>query len=335
MKKQITLIAFAIFFIISCGDNDFDLDVSDIELELNIKRFDKDLFKFNIDSAAYYISKFQNEYGEFYEIYNYKIIAIGSPAGRRYSDSLYYFLKYCKDENIKKEVSEKNPDINLLSEKLTNAFKHYKYYFPEKKIPNIYTYISGFNQSVITSDSLIGISLDKYLGTENQLYNRLPFYNYQKRRMVPEMIPVDIVEAWTRAEFPYESDSDNMLDNMLYEGKIHYFINCMLPNLHDTIKWRYTTKQLNWANANEVNIWNYLTGAKLLFTTNLPEIKKYTGEGPFTVPFSKKSAPRAAVFTGYKIIKSYMDNHSKISLEMLMNEHDARKILSKAKYNPE
>ena len=244
-------------------------------------------------------------------------------------------MKYCNDAKIKETVSEKFSNISLLKEQLTSLFKHYKYYFPEKNIPNIYTCISGFNQSVVTSDSIIGISLDKYLGYNNKCYSNLPFYNYQKRRMTAEMIPVDVVEAWTKSEFIYQSDSDNMLDNMLYDGKIRYIIDCMLPELPDTIKWRYTEKQLHWANQNESNIWNYLTGKKLLFSTKPSEITKYVGEGPFTVPLSKKSAPKAAVFVAYKIVKLYMKNNPEVSLKMLMNENDARIILAKSKYNPD
>ena len=264
-----------------------------------------------------------------------QIIAIGEPNNRQYIDSLYYFLKYCEDEKIKETVFKKFSDITLLSEQLNNTFKHYKYYFPNKPIPDIYTCISGFNQSVFTTDSLIGISLDKYLGYDSEFYERLSFYDYHKRRMYPAMIPVDVTESWAKAEYIYNGESDDMLDNMLYKGKIQYFINCMLPSVHDTIRWRYTEKQLNWANANESNIWSYLTQEKLLFSTKPSEIIKFTGEGPFTVPFFKKSAPKAAVFVGYKIVKSYMDNNTDISLEMLMNENDSRKILSKAKYNPE
>ena len=334
MKRLIFFFSI-ILFLISCSSNDFDIDVSGIKTDLKIIRFEQELSKFNRDSAGFYISKFENEYPSFFKLYNLQIIAIGESNTRRYADSLYYFLKYCKDEKIEKAVSDKFLDITLLSEQLDDAFKHYKYYFPTKPIPDIYTCISGFNQSVFTTDSLIGISLDKYLGYDSEFYERLSFYDYHKRRMYPEMIPVDVTEAWAKAEFVYKGESDDMLDNMLYGGKIQYFINCMLPNIPDTVKWRYTKKQLDWANANENNIWNYMTQEKLLFSTKPSEIVKYTGEGPFTVPFSKKSAPRAAVFVAYKIVKSYMDNNTDISLKTLMEENDSRKILSKAKYNPE
>jgi hypothetical protein len=56
---------------------------------------------------------------------------------------------------------------------LIKAFKYYQYHFPYKELPVIYTMISGFNQSVVTAENIIGVSLDKYLGRDYNYYHQL------------------------------------------------------------------------------------------------------------------------------------------------------------------
>ena len=61
---------------------------------------------------------------------------------------------------------------------------------------------------------------------------------------------------------------------------------------------------------------------------------KYTADGPFTSALSKESAPRIGYWTGWQIIKQYMDHNPEVTVEQLMKETDAQKILTKAKYKP-
>ena len=50
---------------------------------------------------------------------------------------------------------------------------------PGIDIPEIYTQIGAFNQSIIVNRNAIGISLDKYLGSEYPLYKK--FYTAAQR----------------------------------------------------------------------------------------------------------------------------------------------------------
>jgi hypothetical protein len=63
-------------------------------------------------------------------------------------------------------------------------------------------------------------------------------------------------------------------------------------------------------------------------------IAEFTNDGPFTGSISKECPPRIAMWIGWQIVKSYMDHNEQVSLEELMNEKDAQKILSKSKYKP-
>jgi hypothetical protein len=339
MKKSFILpFACLILLIGSCkNDNRFKIDVSDIDVDIKTKHFEKDIFKYNIDSNEYYLNLYKKNYGTFFEMFNYQIVEMGSPDDKNYGYNLTEYLKFWNSEKIPQILSKEFPDFD--KEQLPGiieGFKHYKYYFPNNYIPEIYTYFSSFGYSVVTLDSVIGLGIDKYLGKKyNDLYSKAGWSDYQKKRMIKEMIPVDIMESVARSDYPYPEDvPDNLLHRMIYEGKIQYYLDCMLPETPDTLKWKYTNKQLAWANQYEQKIWNYIAEKQLLYTNDKLEIGKLTNEGPYTTVFREPSAPRAGVFVGYKIVLSYMQNNTKVNLKQLMEEKDTGKLLAGAKYNP-
>ena len=73
---------------------------------------------------------------------------------------------------------------------LNKGFWKLKKEVPDTKVPFIYSQVSAFNESIILVDSLLGISLDKYMGEDYPLYKRF-YYDYQCRSMRPERIVPD------------------------------------------------------------------------------------------------------------------------------------------------
>lgn len=329
---------FSLIFVLtlfSCKENKYEVDVEHIEADISIKRLDKDLFRFSKKNAAEDIADFEKKYGDFFAVYNKKILKIGGSNTADYALRLLDFINYCSKEHIQDSVWAKYPELTKLEADLSQAFKHYKYYFPENKMPEIISFISAFNESVVTVGKYTGIALDKYLGKNSVFYERLMTEKYLRRRMIPEAIVPDVMRARAKADFPYESSSDDMLDNMIYEGKLQYYLNCMLPQTPDTIKWRYTQKQLAWAYRHEKKVWNYMVDNKKLFIHDRIQIRQYVGDAPFTTPFTDVSAPRIGSFIGFRIIEAYMEQKPEVSLLQLMQEKDSKYILSESKYNPE
>ncbi len=334
---RISTLIFALLFVFACNnDNKFKIDTSDIQVDIKTKRFEKDLFQFKLDSADFYIDLYRNKYGDFFKFYNYQILKTGSSENINYPENLDMFIRYWEVEQIPHILDSAFADFDTEQlPEIKKAFQHYRYYFPEDTIPELYTFFSSFDYSVVTLDGIIGLGLDKYLGEKfHYLYDKVGWSSYQKRRMVKEMIPADIMHALAVADYPYEEENDNMLKRIIYEGKIQYFLNCMLPETPDTLKWRYTKKQLAWAKKYEKNIWSYIAQKKLLFSSDNNEIRKMTGDAPYTSAFTDASAPRAGTYVGYKIVEKYMENNKSLHLKDLMLEKDARKILQEAKYNP-
>ncbi len=331
MKRlNIVIIFISILILSSCTENHFKVDVSDVKADVKIERFDKELQNFNLNNADSLIKVFEKKYGFFFEIFNRYILQVPLTQTTIYADNLYNFIKYNKNEKIF-EITDKIFDKSQ-SKGINELFKHYKYYFPKDTLPTVVIFVSGFNQSVITTDKHIAIALDKYLGSDSKFYKGVD--NYIRKRMDKSYILVDVAAAIAEAKYPAKNQAPNMFEKLMYEGKKQYFINSMLPDVPDTLKFIYSQRQLNWANKNEKNIWNHLQENSLLFSNDRFKIKQYTDIAPFTIPLSDISAPRAANFVGYKIVLEYMKNNPDVSLKQLMENNNYQAILADAQYQP-
>lgn len=334
MKKFLYLISLSVVILSGCERNNFNVDVADIDVNLQINRFDIELFNLSGDSIFYAIPMMQTKYNDFFIDYNVKLIGVGLPDQREYFDNLSEFFFYCDQMDLYNEVLKVFPkNDDFIKNELTKAFKYYKYYFPNDTIPTINTCISGFNLSTFTGTDYVGISLDKYLGKSYQPYSGM-FEGYLKRRMTKKMIPVDVMKVICTGKYPFNDSVNTVLTNMIYQGRIQYFLDAMLPNTDDTLKWGYKYSQLKWAQEYEENIWEYMVAEEVLFSNKNMDIKTYTDEAPFTTPFMTNSAPRAGNFIGYKIVQDFMKNNEEYTLEQLLKITDYMFIYNNSYYQP-
>lgn len=329
------LFAICLLFFSSCNTNPLAVDVSNVEIpELTINRLEQDIFKMDTSNMTASTKLLESKYGHFYISF---ITGIINDGGLR--DSSYHFRmkQFISDKDMREayeNCQNTYPTTDTLKEQITEIFKHFKYYFPNKNLPKVITMMSGFNYSTVMLDSTIGIGLEMYLGSTNKFYQMLTMPRYKSMFMNKENIPSDVVRAWMTNEFPYHMTQNDFLSEIVYYGKIMYLTDAMLPTTSDTLKMQYTQKQLEYCKQNEFNMWSYFAAQKLLYTTDQAEIMKFTSEGPFTTAFSKDSPPRVGYWIGWQIVRQYMKNNPDISLEQLMDETDAQKILAKAKYKP-
>ncbi len=333
------ILAVMVLFSVSCKkekDRVWNADTKNITLKLNVKRYELELFSVPIDTLYKELPRLEKEYGDFFKLYNTQIIGIGMPNERQFYTGLRNFIEYCNTLDLYDKVLEVFPkNDRFIENSLTEPFKRYKYFFPDKPIPDIYTCISGFQVSVFTAEGYVGISLDKYLGADYEIYPQM-FEKYLYRRMHKEMLPVDVMRAWLIAEFPYsDTKNRNLLTHMIYQGRIQYVLDALLPDTPDTLKWGYTYPQWGWMNMYEKNVWDYLVDKKLLFSQKRTDIKIFTDEAPFTTVFHSNSAPRSGTFIGYKIVKSFMNHHPEISLYDLMKMDDYMEIYNQSFYKPD
>ena len=315
-------------------DSEKNIDVSDINVSLNIKRFDQALFSIPVDSIPKAIPMLKKDFNGFFSLFCSQIIHIGD---ENYRDFSLLLQKYVSDFNMITAYEDSKrafPDVADIANDLTHGLKHYKYYFNNNRIPDIYIYMGGFNQSIVVGDHFMGIGLDKYLGKENSFYSRLGMASYQTYKCQKDFIVPDFFRAIAWSDFPYNDSIDNLASNMIYQGKVQYFIDKMLPEISDTLKFGYTSKQWDWCIKSEQSMWDYFIDKKELFTTVQLDIKRYIDDAPFTSTFPHESPGRTGVWIGWRIVCNYMKTHPEVSLEQLMKDNDYQKIMNESKYNP-
>jgi hypothetical protein len=321
----------------SCKRNQYKINVSDVKVKLSVQRLEKDLFTLNPEEIPSHMVSLGQKYGAFLQIFSY-VINTGDINDPSFSDFLVRFATDRQNNEVFDSTLKVFPDVSFIENGLQDAFSHYRFYFPDKPVPAVYTCISGFNNSIITGDSILGISLERYLGAHSTFYPQLNIYKYISDRMTPGNIVPDCMYGWAASEWDFASlkyPADNVLAEMIHYGKLKYFEKCMLPETNDEIIFGFTPPQLKFCRNNEEQMWQYLIEKDLLFNTEQFTIRKLTGEAPFTSFFSNESPGKAAVWIGFRIIESYMQKNRNVSLSDLMNNTDIQLILEKAKYNPQ
>lgn len=317
-----------------CRKQHYETDISGEENPLVIRRFEQDLFTIDIDSIAVKVPGMYEKYGEFFDLFNYRIIGIGGANQPTYPDYLKTFLTDYLNFQVYQETMGVFNDLTNLERVLEDGFRRYRVHFPEKPVPEVYSFVSRFNQSIVTSEKILGIGLDNYLGVENEYYQRLGKYSYQIMNMHPDKILSDCFLGWGMTEFEYNDSVDNVLSHMIYNGRMAYFTKWMLPSQPDSLIMGFTGDQMMFCRNNEETMWEYLVEQKILFESDLLTVQKFTGYGPFTADFTRESPARAAVWIGWRIIESYARRNPGMSLADIMKEDDYQKILTLSHYNP-
>ncbi len=312
-------------------------DVSSIPLKISIKRFDKDLFERKGKDLEKTNAFLNDKYGAFYSDYVNRMVGDGNYSGTQILSTLYKDQAYTDLNNEVEGTFNKTADMEAA---LSETFKYIKFYYPKSKTPQIISFVSGFAVQTPIGEDYIGIGLDMFIGRNSKFYKSIvqsvPLYI--SRRFSPEYVVPRVTETFAREELFQEADSDRtLISKMIHNGKILYFMDQVLnDNVKDTIKIGYTTKQLEWCNTYQVDIWGFFLENNLLFETDYQKIQVYLSEGPFTPGLGNKneSAPKLGVWIGWQIVRKYMQQNTGVTLQELMAEKDTQKILTLSKYKP-
>lgn len=311
----------------SCKEkNKLNIDVSNIDYEVKIKRYETALFNLDENDLKSELKKIQDEYRFFLD------------ANLDDTINIIQMTDYLKDPmilDIYQDCMEKYPDLNDIEEDLSMAYKHYKYYFSNRKNHTVYSYVSGLNYEAPVKyiDSVLVIALDMYLGKDYKQYALVRIPAYKAKWLIKESIVVDCMKLLAEMEINTSKKDENLLDNIIFQGKILYFVDAMLPEMHDSIKIKYSTDQIEWCKTNEANMWRFFVSNELLFSTEHTVINDFILDAPFTSKFSKESPSRIGCWIGWQIVKKYM-KRNEVSLNDLLREKDSQKILRKSKYKP-
>ncbi len=321
-----------------CKDNPHKIDVSDINVSINIYNFNKELFAIDTSNIENAFANLKAKYPDFLRVYYTEIINLDGYDSSIAPKILKDFLAFKPTVELNKTVEQAFPSTQKHNKEIIEALKHYKYYFPNDSIPDILYFTGILRYGTIYFGDKIGVGLDMYLGDAYPYNSILDMPNYLIEKMKPEYITRNVMTVLGTSRFDRFERGKRFIDKMIYEGKVAYYIDAMLPNAPDSIKLGMTGRDVEWCEKSEWQMWQHMVDPKLkvLYTTEQSVISRYFEEGPFTnannVP--PDSAPRFAIWTGREIVRKYMKNNSDITLAELMQETNSDKVLKESKYKP-
>jgi hypothetical protein len=206
----------------------------------------------------------------------------------------------------------------------------------------LYFYISGIDLETpcLYAPSNDGatyafVGLDNFLGAGYPGYSAIP--GYQRALMHPDQIPVQFSHALLSTTFQPTNGDESLLGAMLYYGKLHVATEAFCPTSTTAEVLGFTAEEYAFLLENEARIWEVLVRERLLFSTDMMVRQRLAEAAPFSKLGTAMDAEipgRVGQFIGYRMIRSYAEQHPDLSLRNLLNIRDARKILRDAQYKP-
>lgn len=326
----------SVILIVSCHPSTAP-DISNISVDLKLNRFEKDLFSLTGNSYRIQIDSLQKKYPVLFPFYFQEIGGwnIVADTGSAWKDSVLQYVQSAYSQALYDSTMMRFSDLTAFKKSLEESFRYYRYYFPEATIPEVATLINA-PPAFTAGNELLCISLDKYLGASSAFYKyeAEPIPSYLLRRFSPEYMVSNCMQVLSTGNFEFDPTGKKLLDAMVYNGKIFYLKRQVLPNVPDSIITGFAADDLNWCSSNEPEIWKFFIEHKLLYSSDPLEFSRYVTEGPSTSGMPTEAPGNIGSWVGWKIVAAYMKRNPSLTLQQLMNEDNAQKILTESKYKP-
>lgn len=256
-----------------------------------------------------------------------------------YETLFYLFLVHQAYHDVFNECEKRYEHTEDIQRQFTKSFSRATQLIPGYQTPeNIHLIYSGFGNYLALDENTLYVSLEYFLGADYANYAYAPgVFQYQIKNMTREKIVPDAIYECTCEQFPMTKEAGNLLDYLIYYGKMLYVTDAIMQEDSPKRIMGYTDDEWAWCEANEKKMWNFLREENLLFETDNKMITDFTIMSGATKYFSTEqySAPgRAAVWLGWQIVSKYMERNSSLSLADLLAQQDAQMILNGSRYNP-
>jgi hypothetical protein len=255
------------------------------------------------------------------------------PSDSVFINELFRRFTHPSFDTLRAEVSRVFGDEAALQAEFNQAFSNLRYYYPDAPMPKIQTVITGMDNDLYISDSLIIVGLDYYLGDGAKFRPNMYDYllrQYRKENIVPSVMLVLGMVQYSETDLADQT----VLADMIAYGKSFYFAKRMLPCTPDSILIWYTAEEIKGATENQDVIWASLLEKEVLYSTSHIVKQRYLGERPATIEIGDKCPGRIAQWVGWQMVTSYMNNHAGITVPELMVMTNADQLFKQSRYKP-
>lgn len=265
------------------------------------------------------------------------VLHLGSVESELIGDTLRNYYSDSTLVKLRHDVGGKYSDLTVYETELGKAFQRLNTECPDFVTPRVYTQNSAFNQSIVVGDSLLGISLDKYMGANYAPYRQF-FFENQRVTMEPQRIVQDCLHFYLAQQyilpqmkqFPHPT----LLEMMLHQGKISWVVSQLTDHsLLDIAAVIPATKK--WYADHEQQVWQAISRPASLNNADSAFIHSILWTNDARPYFQSPHSRGVGMWIGMRIIDSYMKHNKRVSINELLHDTDYTQLLKKSHYQPE
>ncbi len=315
-------------------------DVSGIEVEVAVNRFERELFSLDTNDLAAGLAQLEDAFPAFSQLYFERILGSKNPRIAPQGHVAYVkgFLQHPSVRRLYDTTMAVYPGLEDIREQYRHAFQFFRYYFPEEPLPTVTTFISEYSiGAFVYENNALGVGLDFFLGEDYPYLEFNPsnsnFSAYLTRTFNRDHLVSKSLQPLVQ-DLVGQPSGERMLDYMVNNGKQLYLLDRLLPFAPDSAIMEVTGPQMEWLLGNELEMWAYFLQENLLYSSTWQDIRKFVEYSPHSPGMPPDAPGRTANFIGWRIVRAYMQRHPEATLKDLIALEDAQEVLDRSRYKP-
>lgn len=320
-RKSIFIVAVVLSTLSACRYDPLDVDTTDVRISVGFVNLDSLLW--NSDSSAL-IGVYHEMKTSIPELFDYQVgycMGIGKVSDTAFVNSVLTYREDAMIQQLEQEIAGKFDRLDTYKKELKSGFTYLKAHLPSAPIPKKIVFQNSlFTSSAFSTETEIGIGLERYLGVNSTMVKQLPaepFYEWIKEGFDARYLSRDVLASWIMTNIVAEEEG-NLAQQIIRYGKVLYLTQAAFPTSDEATILRYSKEDLQWAMDNEYAFWKYLIDQDMLFKTDERNAANMLTEGPFTPGLPEKGPDRLGQFLGWRMVKNYMET-TEASFEELLN----------------
>lgn len=320
MTRTLIFIILGIILLTGCKDgSQKDYALSDIDIK--VVRYDKLQYEATVMNSFLALQKMNIQHPQATKILIEDILGIGKVNSNRINEKM---CKYYSDTLLVKLMEDalvKYKDMSDIEQQLTEGFIALKEALPSIIVPRVYSQFSALNQSVVVGDSLLGISIDKYMGKDYPLYSKF-YYDYQTKSMSPENIVPDCFMFYLIGSYPYpwQEQPRTLFDVIVYRGKIAWTIEKIFNrDMDGQFSLGYTEEEAEWCETNKKDILEWMNEKGFIFNRSPMLIRSFIRNYAQLKFRGTKLPPSFTTWLGLRMVDDFMKENEDFTIQQLFD----------------
>ena len=226
VKRLLIILAVMALLVTGCQWHGTSSDPQDSEYHVLIERFDQAESQYLTSADFASLHRMRTEYPTETRILVEDVLKLGAVNSPDINTRLLKFFQDSTLQSLIADVEKEYKNIDDINQNFNKAFDRLSEMLPDIRRPRIYTQVGSLDQSVVVSDGMLGISLDKYLGAAHPIYLRYGYSEQQRSMMTRDYIVPDGIGFYLLSLYPLP-DSVAASDSLrrLHMQKIQCVVN--------------------------------------------------------------------------------------------------------------